>query len=128
MSNWPANIVVLVFECRHGLAGDLANQPSNVDVSPKLGASVETFITFSENFNQSLERTTFPQAAANIVNFMRCNLQLLRIGLLHLLPCASSLYVYVHVYIHMCVGWHLCTCCVFVHVLLRGFLSCVYIC
>ena len=32
MSNWPANIVVLVFECRHGLAGDLANQPSNVDV------------------------------------------------------------------------------------------------
>ena len=115
MSNWPSNfsniVVVLVFECRHGLAGDLANQPSNVDVSPKLGASVETFITFSENFNQSLERTTFPQAAANIVNFMRCNLQLLRIGLLHLLPCASSLYVYVYVlciyyiYIHMCVGW-----------------------
>ena len=102
MSNWPSNfsniVVVLVFECRHGLAGDLANQPSNVDVSPKLGASVETFITFSENFNQSLERTTFPQAAANIVNFMRCNLQLLRIGLLHLLPCASSLYVYVYVY------------------------------
>ena len=32
MSNWPSNIVVLVFECRHGLAGDLANQPSNVDV------------------------------------------------------------------------------------------------
>jgi len=44
-----------------------------VSTSPKLGASMETFITFSENFNQSLERTTFPQSAANIVNFMHCN-------------------------------------------------------
>ena len=107
MSNWPSNIVVLVFECRHGLAGDLANQPSNVDVSPKLGASVETFITFSENFNQSLERTTFPQAAANIVYLCMYYSE----G-----SCPVCIYV----------DWHVRACYVFVHVL--GCVCCAQCC
>ena len=107
MSNWPSNfsniVVVLVFECRHGLAGDLANQPSNVDVSPKLGASVETFITFSENFNQSLERMTFPQSAANIVYLCMYYSE----G-----SCPVCIYV----------DWHVRACYVFVHVL--GWVCC----
>ena len=114
MSNWHSNfsniVVVLVFECRHGLAGDLANQPSNVDVSPKLGASVETFITFSENFNQSLERMTFPQSAANIVYLC-----------MYYSEGSCSVCIYVDY-----VDWHVRACYVFVHVL--GWVCCAQCC
>ena len=74
-----------------------------VSTSPKLGASVETFITFSENFNQGLERMTFPQSAANIVYLCMYYSE----G-----SCPVCIYV----------DWHVRACYVFVHVL--GWVCC----
>ena len=78
-----------------------------VSTSPKLGASVETFITFSENFNQSLERMTFPQSAANIVYLCMYYSE----G-----SCPVCIYV----------DWHVRACYVFVHVL--GWVCCAQCC